>query len=80
MRNGLDPQAALDRGRFRIDGSTLSLEEPLRDFATELEPLGLTVARPDQPGMFGGGQAIVCKDGCLFGGSDARKDGCALGF
>jgi gamma-glutamyltranspeptidase / glutathione hydrolase len=80
MRNGLDPQAALDRGRFRIDGSTLSLEEPLWEFANQLGPLGFVVARPDEPAMFGGGQAIICKDECLFGGSDARKDGCALGF
>ena len=28
---------------------------------------------------FGGGQAIILRDGTLFGGSDARKDGCALG-
>lgn len=80
LRNGLDPQAALDRGRFRIDGSTLSLEQPLWDRVHELEPLGFNIQRATEPGMFGGGQAIVCSDGCLFGGSDARKDGCALGF
>jgi gamma-glutamyltranspeptidase/glutathione hydrolase len=80
MRNGLDPQAALDRGRFRIDGSTLSLEQPLWGSAGELEPLGFEVARATEPGMFGGGQAIICAGESLRGGSDARKDGCALGF
>jgi gamma-glutamyltranspeptidase/glutathione hydrolase len=79
-RNGLDPQAALDRGRFRIDGPTLSLEQPLWGLAGELEPLGFEIARPTEPGMFGGGQAIVCEHEALLGGSDARKDGCALGF
>ena len=65
MRNGLDPQAALDRGRFRIDGSTLSLEQPLWESADELEPLGFKIERATEPGMFGGGQAIICLDECL---------------
>lgn len=75
-----DPQVALDRGRFRIDGSTLNLEEPLWERAGELAELGLTVRRSADRPAFGGGQAIVVRDGTLFGGSDARKDGCALGF
>jgi gamma-glutamyltranspeptidase/glutathione hydrolase len=79
-RNGLDPQAALDRGRFRIDGATLSLERPLWELASEFETLGFEIARVSEPGMFGGGQAIVCQHEALLGGSDARKDGCALGF
>ena len=80
LRNGLDPQAALDRGRFRIDGSTLSLEQPLWDSADALEPLGFQIERATAPGIFGGGQAIIRGEECLFGGSDGRKDGCALGF
>jgi gamma-glutamyltranspeptidase/glutathione hydrolase len=34
------------------------------------------------PGMFGGYQAIMIdpKTGALFGGSDPRKDGCAIGW
>jgi gamma-glutamyltranspeptidase / glutathione hydrolase len=75
-----DPQAALDRGRFRIDGSTLSLEQPLWDRADELARLGFDARRDTGRGAFGGGQAILVRDGTLFGGSDARKDGCALGF
>ncbi len=75
-----DPQAALDRGRFRIDGRTLNLEPPLWDKADELDGLGLTVRNATDRAPFGGGQAIIRRDGTLFGGSDARKDGCALGY
>jgi gamma-glutamyltranspeptidase / glutathione hydrolase len=74
-----DPQVAIDRGRFRVDGSTLSLEQPLWDRADELARLGFQVVRETERGAFGGGQAIIVRDGTLFGGSDARKDGCALG-
>jgi gamma-glutamyltranspeptidase/glutathione hydrolase len=80
VRNGLDPQAALDRGRFRIDGDSLSLEEPLWPRATELAELGFRVETRAPRPFFGGGQAIVKRGGIVFGGSDARKDGCALGF
>ncbi|MBV8217759.1 MAG: gamma-glutamyltransferase, partial [Solirubrobacterales bacterium] len=75
-----DPQVALDRGRFRIDGSVLSLEEPLWDRVDELARLGFRIDTDAGRGVFGGGQAIIVRDGTLFGGSDARKDGCALGF
>ena len=75
-----DPQAAVDGGRFRIDGRTLSLEPPLWDSAPELERTGLSVRRETERGAFGGGQAIIVRDGTLFGGSDSRKDGCALGI
>ena len=75
-----DPQAALDRGRFRIDGRTLSLEEPLWDRAGELAGLGFEPRPTTDRSPFGGGQAIILREGTLFGASDARKDGCALGF
>jgi gamma-glutamyltranspeptidase / glutathione hydrolase len=76
-----DPQAALDRGRFRIDGRTLSLEPPLWERAGELADLGFEIRRDTARPPYGGGQAIIVRaDGTLFGGSDARKDGCALGF
>lgn len=75
-----DPQEALDRGRFRIDGRTLNLEPPLWDRADEIRGLGYNVRRVTERAPFGGGQAIILRDGTLFGGSDARKDGCALGF
>ena len=75
-----DPQVALDLGRFRIDGSAVSLEPPLWDRADELSGLGLTIVKAPRRAAFGGGQAIIARDGTLFGGSDARKDGCALGI
>jgi gamma-glutamyltranspeptidase/glutathione hydrolase len=78
-RNGMDPQAALDRGRFRVDGRVLMLEQPLWDRAPELERLGFRTERCADSWQFGGGQAIIARDGALFGGSDLRKDGCALG-
>jgi gamma-glutamyltranspeptidase/glutathione hydrolase len=80
LRNGMDPQAALDHGRFRIDGELLRLEEPLWERAAELEQLGFRIERSNDPSWFGGGQAIIARDDALFGGSDLRKDGCAMGF
>jgi gamma-glutamyltranspeptidase/glutathione hydrolase len=83
MRGGSgpgDPQGALDQGRFRIDGRTLSLEQPLWGRIGEVADLGFEVRRDTNRPQFGGGQAIIVRDGTLFGGSDARKDGCALGI
>jgi gamma-glutamyltranspeptidase/glutathione hydrolase len=80
VRGDLDPQAALDRGRFRLEGATLALEEPLWEHAESVEGLGFRIERRDERQTFGGGQAIIRRDGALFGGSDARKDGCALGI
>ena len=46
--DGLDPQAALDRPRFRVDGDDVLLEEGLWERAAEVEALGLrpSSARP----------------------------------
>ena len=63
-----------------IDGSTVSLEQPLWEFAPDLERSGFHVRRETERSSFGGGQAIIVRDGTLFGGSDSRKDGCALGI
>ena len=83
----LDPQAALDRPRFRIevDGgpSGASLEAGLPSSTVqELGKLGHNV-RSDiggfQRSIFGRGQIIRRDaDGSLIGGSDLRADGCAL--
>jgi len=78
---GLDPQAALDAPRsFAFDG-VLGLERTVpgavaEDLARRGHRIGIA-ARP-----FGGGQAIWLdrERGVLIGGSDPRKDGCALGY
>jgi gamma-glutamyltranspeptidase/glutathione hydrolase len=78
--DGLDPQAALDRPRFRVDGERVRLELGLWERAGELELLGHEVVCDDDPFAFGGGQAILVEGDALVGGSDARKDGYAAGF
>ncbi len=78
--DGLDPQAALDRARFRVEDGTVFLEEGLWPEAEALEQAGHRVVRdPDTPG-FGGGQAILVHGEALLGGSDPRKDGLAAGY
>lgn len=78
--DGLDPQAALDRSRFRVQGREVLLEEGLWPRAAEIEALGLTAVRSTDPRLFGGGQAIVLEGEVLLGGSDSRKDGYAAGL
>ena len=78
--DGLDPQAALDRPRFRLDGDAVRLEEGLWDEAAELERQGFRVVLDSDTSSFGGGQAILVEGEALAGGSDSRKDGYAAGF
>jgi gamma-glutamyltranspeptidase/glutathione hydrolase len=78
--DGLDPQAALDRSRFRVEGGTVLLEEGLWERAVELEHLGVEVARHVNTFDFGAGQAIQVHGDALLGGSDPRKDGIAAGY
>jgi gamma-glutamyltranspeptidase/glutathione hydrolase len=87
--DGLDPQAALNRPRFCIDsasaGGKVHLERgipraALAELAKRRHPL-----QPDVSGyaraLFGRGQIIRRgPDGVLWGGSDPRADGCAMGF
>jgi len=78
--DGLDPQAALDRPRFRVEGELVRLEEGLWERAPDLERLGYTTVRETDTSVFGGGQAILVGGEALVGGSDPRKDGYAAGF
>ena len=72
--DGLDPQAALERPRFRVDGDQIALEPALAERAAELP--GAYVDTDVR--RFGGGQAIVVDaDGSVSAGSDPRKDGYA---
>lgn len=80
LAEGLDPQAALDRPRFRADGDSVRLEEGLWGCAEAVSALGLEPVRERDVSVFGGGQAILrTADGTLIGGSDSRKDGYAAG-
>ncbi len=78
---GMDPQAAMDAPRSFFDKGYLSVERGYSRSA--LDRLGVMGhdARIAE-GAIGGGQIIIIdpQTGCLIGGSDPRKDGCALGF
>jgi gamma-glutamyltranspeptidase / glutathione hydrolase len=76
---GLDPQAAIDRPRFRVRDDGVHLEEGLWERAGELEGRGFKVVKSREPD-FGGAQAIVVQGDALLGGSDPRKDGYAAGL
>ena len=66
-----DPQAALDRSCFRIDGSSVHLEAGYWDRTSEIESLGLTSVLSSDPTIFGGGQAVLVRGESLVGGSDS---------
>ncbi|MDP6707139.1 MAG: gamma-glutamyltransferase [Alphaproteobacteria bacterium] len=78
---GMDPQEALDCPRvFHIEGR-VDVERGLgEDVMDGLAALGHEVGRPEMP--WGGGQIIAVdwENGTLAGGSEPRKDGCALGY
>lgn len=78
---GMDVQQAGEQPRFRHFENGLALESAIgADVRKALESKGhkLTTAS----GMFGGYQAIMIDPvrGALAGGSDVRKDGCAIGW
>ena len=81
LADGLDPQAALDRSRFRVDGLQVHLEQGLWTEASTVAALGLEPVLDRDVQTFGGGQAILrTEHGTLIGGSDSRKDGYAAGW
>ena len=83
---GLDPQGALDARRFNVnlDGTTTLEQDVPQEVIDRLRAMGHRIT-PDSGGagvLFGGGQ-IIQRDpesGVLTGGSDPRKDGCAVGW
>jgi gamma-glutamyltranspeptidase/glutathione hydrolase len=76
----LDPQAALERPRFRVAGDAVQLEEGLWGWEDDLRRLGYQTVRHTNTHDFGGGQAILVSGDALVGGSDPRKDGYAGGL
>jgi gamma-glutamyltranspeptidase/glutathione hydrolase len=78
---GLDVQEALDAPRLFPLAGKVQVERGISTATIDrLNRLGHDCVRVDKP--HGGGQAILIdRDrGCLVGGSDPRKDGCALGY
>src|SRR5262249_22225642 len=67
--DGLDPQAAVERPRFRVEAGAVRLEEGLWQHAGVLEQLGYRVVRDGVVFGFGGGQVIVSDGESLRGGS-----------
>jgi gamma-glutamyltranspeptidase/glutathione hydrolase len=77
----LDPQGALDRARFRVDGGrSVALEPGLWGEADALRAVGHAVVLAQEPRKFGVGQVILALDAALWGGSDGRADGYAGGL
>jgi gamma-glutamyltranspeptidase / glutathione hydrolase len=78
---GMDVQAAIDHPRVFFEGEKTEVERGVPAATVEaLRSRGHDVV--SRPLPFGGGQAIVIdwQQGVLIGGSDPRKDGCALGY
>lgn len=78
---GMDVQRAGETPRFRHFESGLALESAIgEDTRNALKAKGHRLTA--SPGTFGGYQAIMIDpiSGALFGGSDPRKDGCAIGW
>ena len=79
--HGMDIQTAIDFPRSFPEAGHLKLEDGYSSsIAAELKNKGHNILRPDNP--IGGAQAIIFNHvtGTLTGGSDPRKDGCALGY
>ena len=83
---GLDPQAALNALRFGVQtNGRIDLEEGLADSTVdELVARGHNVSVvPGYNRAFLGGGQVIQRDpdtGVLSGGSEPRKDGCAIGW
>jgi len=78
---GMDVQQAGEQPRFRDFESGLALESAIgAEVRQALERKGHRLV--SSPGSFGGYQAIMMdpQTGALAGGSDPRKDGCAIGW
>lgn len=78
---GMDVQAALDQPRVFHDGSAVLVERSVS--AASLRGLQERGHRCELAGdPHGGGQAVLIDwdRGSLTGGSDPRKDGCAIGY
>ena len=80
---GLNPQAALDAGRWQVTGGLkveLEIGTPEHILQT-LAGRGHAVRLSFERGSFGRGQIIWrLAEGVMLGGSDQRADGAAVGW
>jgi gamma-glutamyltranspeptidase/glutathione hydrolase len=77
---GLGVQEACDASRFFHDGTDLCLESSI-PYGTRRELLKRGHTLANRVDVFGGFQGIWIEDsGVLCGGSETRKDGCAIGY
>lgn len=81
----MNPQDALDAPRFRFEEGKKVLLEDSIDSTTikDLMKKGHDIEVVSRLSLqFGGGQIIMVdnEQGCLYAGSDPRKDGCAVGY
>jgi len=88
---GLAVQEAIERPRWfsfpGTDPATLSAAAELRmeagfpvETAATLTARGHAIREMGEMESGGGSQAILIEDGVLYGGSDSRVDGCAIGY
>jgi gamma-glutamyltranspeptidase/glutathione hydrolase len=82
---GMNVQEAIEAPRYRIlGGRQVALERAIApEVRHQLEAMGHILAPVGSPGVtYGGGQAILIDEErhVLQGGSDYRKDGCAIGY
>lgn len=89
INDGMDPQEALDQPRFCITngeaGGSIAVEEGISfNTLARLAQMGHPVVPVSGQGraVFGRGQVIVREreSGVLWGGSDPRADGLAMGM
>lgn len=83
LEYGMDIQQAMDLPRMMVDPDTgeVEVESTVPEYIrNELAALGHEIVIPARP--VGGSQAIWIdwEQGVLTGGSDPRKDGCAIGY
>ena len=89
----MDPQTSCDLPRVRISASSggpgdgvVTIEKGFsEEIIDDLRKRGHTVVvvgeEKDRRGNFGKAQILIrTKEGVLWGGSDPRADGCAIGF
>lgn len=78
---GMSPQLAGEAPRVREVGGAIAVESGITSAVRDdLRARGHSIIR--SPGGFGGFQGILidAENGVLYGASDNRKDGCAIGY